>query len=522
MCDHDDVKLNIAYGSCSEIEPLQHSEKELLDLDNNDVLIALSRDHEKISKKSQEMLTKVVWVMFSFWITYSMRSNLVILYAETFYDNTSVISIFVYLSYISSAISSSIYGIVSDRWRVDYLLIIASIFDVLTFWLEATAPNFLVLGIAYSIGGQPFQAIAYAFNIKLIPTHYAQQIRGKMLQVSSVAAIIGPILGGIISYFYSYRTVFYCSAIISVCLFLYSLAVFYNVEESLINDQLTMKQSYIDNDINMYRYTEDTVDEMEEKHKWIISKDYRFPVCKESQESQESHQKVEGGIRSLLDLNKYRSLLLILFAIHGALISSGDFTIIAFYASYMQDRFNCNIIISTSQLSSYVLAYIIGNQTAKTLIKFIQSKKLVDDNNNNTRYDFDNLAIEICLFCLLIMLVCSSILLPLDIFSFGNDSIEIIIEYWIVMFIYGIVVGIGYLTIELICVRLIPNDVAGKITAIQIVTRMTIGGTMCLVVGILFDTSINYLWYTQAACQLIAMFILIIVASFETGQWYHV
>ena len=327
------------------------------------------------------MLSKVVWVIFSFWITYSMRCNLLILYAKTFYDNIAAISIVVYLSYISSAISSLGYGIIGDRWRIDYLLIIASILDVITYWMEATAPVFLVLAIGYSIGGQPFTAIACSFNLKLIPTYYAQQIRGKLLQVYAVSTILGPVFGGIIANFYGYRTVFYLSAIISVVSFVYTSISFYNVEEALLKEQLTMKQHYsnrciiINNNITNTNngkkgsnYNINVISalgvrtrssnsisggdsdrdkpvatgdaEMEEKFKWIISNDYRFPVCLEDKQA-----------GSLLDIDKYKGLLLILFTLYSALLGAVDFTLIPFYITYMQDRFdhNINIIISTSQ-----------------------------------------------------------------------------------------------------------------------------------------------------------------------------
>ena len=109
-------------------------EKALLLPDFRDELTSLSSKHEEISQKSRNQR----WYV-SFWITYSMRCNLLILYAKTFHDNIAVISIAVYLSYISSAISSLGYGIIDDRWRIDYLLIIASILDVIAYWMEATA-----------------------------------------------------------------------------------------------------------------------------------------------------------------------------------------------------------------------------------------------------------------------------------------------------------------------------------------------------------------------------------------------
>ena len=165
-------------------------------IDIDSTLLAASSKHEEILRETRQFFFKILYIVLSFALTYSMRTNIFILYARTFYNDTAVISVIVYLSYCMSAISSLLFGIIGDRWRFDYLLIIAAIFDVITFFVEATTTYFVVLAIAYAIGGQPFQAIGQSWKIKCLPTYYAQQFKTQLLSLYTLGYIVGPILGG--------------------------------------------------------------------------------------------------------------------------------------------------------------------------------------------------------------------------------------------------------------------------------------------------------------------------------------
>ena len=57
--------------------------------------------------------------------------------------------------------------------------------DIITFGLEATTDDFHVLMICYAVGGQPFQTISQAWNLKMLPTCCAKLNRASILQNDS-------------------------------------------------------------------------------------------------------------------------------------------------------------------------------------------------------------------------------------------------------------------------------------------------------------------------------------------------
>ena len=139
----------------------------------------LSVDHEAILLQSKKLMYQVLYASFSYAFTYSLRSSIIVLYAKTFYDNTLVIGVFVYLSYFISGLMSLLFGYIGDHWRLDHLFFIVAALDIITFFLEATAQSFMQLAIAYAIGGQPFAAIDQSCFLKTLPKYYAQQFQAR-------------------------------------------------------------------------------------------------------------------------------------------------------------------------------------------------------------------------------------------------------------------------------------------------------------------------------------------------------
>ena len=158
-----------------------------------------------------------------------------------------------------------------------------------------------------------------------------------------------------------------------------------------------MKQHYdkVSNWTNGNTDTIYRVDEIEDKYKWSISRDYRIPVCSENEK-----------VGSLVEMDKYRAVLLSLFTIYGALTGSMDWIIFPFdvvYIKYTVDLTIILILLSTAQLLSYALAYTIVSQLSTKLTKVVQSQKIVNENNNDDnevnfnnndvdkmRYNFEN------------------------------------------------------------------------------------------------------------------------------------
>ena len=108
-----------------------------------------SAQHAKVLESCLSSMRNTVFLGFILALDYRMRSNVLVLYARTLDDcpDTLYLSIVIYGSYFISGFFSLINGIIGDQWRFDYLLCFAAFLDVITFWLEATATNFITLAV---------------------------------------------------------------------------------------------------------------------------------------------------------------------------------------------------------------------------------------------------------------------------------------------------------------------------------------------------------------------------------------
>lgn len=272
----------------------------------NDELQTLADKHGDVVHFVSSTFTRVLYIGVSCSLTYTLRTNLFVLYCKTFndYGSSLYIGIAIYCSYVVSAIMSLTFGIIGDRFRFDILLLMAGVLDVLTFFMEAKASNFVILAVAYAIGGQPFEAIVHGWNIKMQPLFYAQKFQARFLQCYTLGYLAGPVLGGIIAYFFSYRTVFYVSAVLGAVLLVYQVVMgLFRVEPIMLDKIANISaECYSTADHDQVEIQQTL--ELEENHKWIISKDYRF------HESQEDKQLQDNGI--LHGLSGYQTLLLCL------------------------------------------------------------------------------------------------------------------------------------------------------------------------------------------------------------------
>ena len=269
----------------------------------------ISSTHEEILKHVSKLLTRSFYVLFSYSFTYSMRTYILVLYCKTFENyNGTIVSIAIYFSYFMSGAVALLFGIIGDRWRFDYMFILASILDVITFFIEASTTNINILLIAYVLGAQPSNAIVNGFANHHLPITYQKNNYAITVSLYLIGIVTGPIVGGIIGIYFGYRSVFYIAAITGLILFVYVLYHFWNVEQTIKDKQLSMKKYYdkkmVYNDkqnVISTRNNSDEIDEnqelamnthelaelkeqlsvelLDEHARWIISDEFRFPIC---------------------------------------------------------------------------------------------------------------------------------------------------------------------------------------------------------------------------------------------------
>ena len=247
-----------------------------------------------------------------------------------------------------------------DRWRFDYLLCIAALLDVVTFWIEATAKDFWTLAMAFIIGGQTMQAIVFGYCLQTLPLYYVQQYQLKFIQFYLIGALIGPATGGILSHFFSFRLVFYIAAMLASILFIFCMIRIRGTRDIIFAKQLEFESLYYETiDIqeklkNKIKISE-TKKAAEEAYKglitddmkWLVSNDYKFPclisktkilrntISPSSVEHTHESEKPLGLFEQLKTVfgqfTKYRLFVMMSFIIMQAIAQMGETSIVTWF-----------------------------------------------------------------------------------------------------------------------------------------------------------------------------------------------
>ena len=273
--------------------------------------------HFRVLSDSISLFNKIKFVPLILVCQYALRGSLFVLYLRTFTKNDGLIAVIVDCGYIGAAFASVFYGYICDKYgKHDYLLIAATLFDVITFFIDATTESLLILAISVSIGTQPANVIYNSWTVKYLPVSNATQIGASISQYGIIGFILGPIFGGIIVHLASLRAAFYFSAILQVLLFIYCLIFFGKSSEKKLQlaQNLIVKSVYNSNIIEkiesnikinssnctthiavvdtsdkkikdnlLSKQSQDLsmlgLDTSENKNDWIFNKNDRFPIA---------------------------------------------------------------------------------------------------------------------------------------------------------------------------------------------------------------------------------------------------
>ena len=488
--------------------------------------------HEEYLNETKKSVSKLLVGGFSDGLVYSSGTTIFVLYAHTFYNNSTIIGVVVYLYYIVCGILSFVYGKIGDKWRFDYLFIILSIIDVIAFGLLAFSDNFILISIGFIFGGQPMDAVEESFATLLLPIFDNQKFQIRFATIWIFGYLLGPIMAAIVSHYVNYRTVYYIDVSICILLLLYNIVSFWNVQEKLLKKQLTMKKVYnmVDSDEdnnsnnNKELYLEVTSKNENEHLKWIISKEYRFAICNDDEniDNQDNDDKSD----------QHLYLLLMLLLLNCGLLVGNEAAVSAYFAPYMTERFNSNKLDAILPLALVCFFHILGVSVAELIGEKVQDIKnkmrsirniIVnqDENENeNTnvnqriyKFTFCHLFICSSLLSLVIVFIMALIIFPNNIFNLNTNGL--IIEYYCLMPVYGFILGIPYMCNELILLELIPSKKVGTIIGIKTFIEYMMRAAGVLVVAILWHFTYNWFWYTQACILAMIMANIAIIVLVE-------
>ena len=483
-------------------------------LEDND---SLCEKHQEIVDKSVRYITRVIFLALSFSLTYTMRTTIFTSYCDTFNDRGSdtVISIVLFSSYISSGCISLIFGQIADRWRFDHLIIIATILDAITFWIEATTTSFKTFAIVYVIGGQPIQSLVYGMFNRLLPIYNAQHISVIYGLLHIAGSIMGPLLAGIISYYTNedYRAVFFASALIASILCIYSLFIVANRQKYIENEQLIMIQNYyhkfnpIGDDITVDNtYTD-------ENKKWLESEHYRFPLAKImgyiSNEHNYSTDSLELDEQQTNVYSTAEITNVLLLTIMGGLIRGSEAGFAAYYISYLKSDSSPIVDSSTiiingeGQIATTGIFVVIGSLLVKKLLKKYKFSLIDITKNMYIKCAFFSLIQGICVPCLLALSNNFSILSQINFDWIGTPFV-------------GFCFGCSYLCVNIVLIQILPKRASGTIAGVRVTIYNFFQAVAVLCIGILMQWYIQWFWFIQAINYFFSVILLFVFVFVNT------
>ena len=515
--------------------------------------------------KSKGIMNHLVVCAFSLSFAFAMRNNILVLYARTLdnYENDTHIGISVYLGYLGFAFFSCLFGVLGDKWRFDYLLLIASIIDVITFFIESISINFYVFSIAYIIGGQPMQSILIGFINKMLPIYNIKEAQMLLVQFYWFGYAVGPIFGGIIAYFIGYRAVFYISSGMGAVLLIYLtfyIIILGNSQTKLTHMQMDLsnklfKLEKIEENNNNNNETQSLRAQNSDSDKSqiyfdFLGHDHIMPLlltdfnkkkdqCLEnSKNSKNSSANNKKSGKNSKDSGRFArmSALITIMAMQGFILSA-ETGLTTYYTTYIEDEFDSNVIISTCQVGVFAIFLVVGTRLVSRYIRFMQRKRdetlslsqqniLQQDSSQpiqyihfgfgnitllkihaSNKYDFNNYLIINVIIGSIVSCIINGVL-----FTHTNKSV-FIETAWVYMAFYGCIVGYIYATCEAILIELMPKHIAGKGFGIKFAILYAFKGITPLIIGVIWSFNKKWIFYVQTCCF---AFVLVLVCLFVT------
>lgn len=423
-------------------------------------------------------------------ITWSMMLSVFILYSRTFDGSTEDIITFVLASgLICSAISNFVNSWLADIYGCDNIVIIVWLIGSISLMIGAITNNFLIFSICYIIfeifSGE--MTICQSYLTKMLPNNICIIYSGYVSLTNILSWFAGPILSGIISYYLSYQTLYIVVAVIRLIATIYVIFKLKFVNPS----QKDIEQEQLQC-IDFYKSLNNEFDKSD-----------CFPICLDRIITQSIANEDESEINNALlaTIQAENSFfLLICYLFEYGIVSSNEMQFINFYASYMRDKYDINIVSSTIQLAISgtfgMLSTLIIPKIYNKYAEFFNYKK-----KNYFIIGFN-----------VILIVFTSVI-------FSNLSVFNL--YWIILPIYLFISISLSMILYILIIETQKKSHSGKVFGVRSFINHSLGGVETLIIGLLWDIdSLNYngLWYIQGAFYCLAILIFIIHSTYSYCQ----
>ena len=484
--------------------------------------------HERTLEESKHAIQLApVYGMFTS-IMFKMRSTLFVLYALEFTSNQSLISLVVDIDWVINGIFAGIILYITDVWRYDYMILLGAFVNVITCVFEASSWSFTVLAIVFSVSDQPTESMFCAYITHVLPVNMSKQYVSFFYQSTRFSYGLAPVIGGIIVYYSDYRTAYWvATGLAGVCLII-CFFMFVQLDQSrLEKNQLSLTTIYqeyeVDNqdieNINTSKNYGDTDRDM----RWLLSKDFRFPVVLSQQSGKSNSNKDDDndndddnddgdnddGNDGESTFGIYQWFLIYLVSFQYGLVNGNILLISIYHTVFMTHKYDCNIIISTAQVSTAYISFAFGMK----IIQLIDKKHIEKNPDNVRRYDLNNSMIIVSFVVYFICIFISTVI----IYNSAELGIDKTYEYsyFIIFIIYGTSTGMLYMMQNILIILIQPRLRSGTTVAARSTIQYLVAALSLTAVGILYvHKSKEWLFYWQGVnCSISLLFLSVIVVA---------
>ena len=479
-------------------------------------------------------------------LVFKMRSILFVLYALEFTSDQSLISLIVDMDWFIDGIFALIILYITDIWRYDYMILLGAFVDLITCFIEASSWSFTVLAIVYTFSDQPTESMFCAYITHILPVNMSKQYVSYFYQSARFSYGLAPVISGVIVYYSDYRMAYWAATGLAFIGLILCLYMFVQLDQSSLEQrQLSLTRIYQEYEINTERAeninTKKQYGDTDTDMRWLVSKDFRFPVVLSHHQSiaingdnvhaDDGNASENNGDDVNININDgndhdvesrfsiYQWFCIYLVSIQFGLVNGNVILISIYYTVFMKDKYDCNIIISTAQVSTAFIFFAVGMK----IIQLIDKKHSDETNHHNVngtgsnirKYDLNNYIIIVSTVVYFICIVITTAI----IYCSGQLGIDenYNYSYFIIVIIYGTLLGMLYMMQNILIILIQPRLRSGTTVAVRSTIQYLVTALSLTAVGILYvHVSREWLFYWQGVNCCMSLLCLSVIVLAET------
>ncbi|MEZ5047716.1 MAG: MFS transporter [Chitinophagaceae bacterium] len=197
--------------------------------------------HFSYLKRAPKTYLAFIGILFIFTLVNSSDMFLLLKAKETLQDDTNVLYLYIFFNFVYALFSYPI-GILADRFKKEYFLILGLIIYALSYFLFAYMHSLLLLILAFSMYGLFYactQGVIKSILVAFVPKQEKASAIGFYEGITSILLLLANALGGLLYYQLGSQFLFVTISLLSfICAFL--LFLFFKKNQNQANTSTTV------------------------------------------------------------------------------------------------------------------------------------------------------------------------------------------------------------------------------------------------------------------------------------------